>query len=163
MIAAVESCSFVDFAGRLAAVAFTQDCDLRCRYCHNPELCERKPTSPQVMDDLLRLPSQRRGLLSVVVVCGGEPTLCDELASLLQGPRLMDSAIKLDTNGLHPERTSRLVEQGLIDYLAVVSTQPHGTGVVAAEPAASATCSVSIAIVLTPDLRISSATRTTTW
>jgi pyruvate formate lyase activating enzyme len=125
VIAAVESCSFVDFPGRLAAVAFTQGCDLRCRYCHNPELCERKSTSPRVMDDLLRLLSRRRGLLSGVVVCGGEPTLWDELASLLRRLRSMDLAIKLDTNGLHPESTKCLVEQGLVDYLAVdIKTAP---------------------------------------
>lgn len=119
MIAAVESCSFVDFPGRLAAVAFTQGCDLRCRYCHNPELCERRSTNPQVEDGFLRLLSRRRGLLSGVVVCGGEPTLWDDLATLLQDLRSMDYAIKLDTNGLHPERTKVLAERGLIDYLAV--------------------------------------------
>lgn len=119
MIAAVESCSFVDFPGRLAAVAFTQGCDLRCRYCHNPQLCERKSTSPQVLDDLMRLLSRRRGLLSGVVVTGGEPTLWNELAPLLERLRSMGFAIKLDTNGLHPARTTRLSERGLIDYLAV--------------------------------------------
>jgi pyruvate formate lyase activating enzyme len=119
MIAAVESCSFVDFPGRLAAVAFTQGCDLRCRYCHNPELSERRATPPQVMDDLLRLLSRRRGLLSGVVVTGGEPTLWDDLPILLQDLRSMGFAIKLDTNGLRPERTKDLVARGLIDYLAV--------------------------------------------
>lgn len=119
MIAAVESCSFVDFPGRLAAVAFTQGCDLRCRYCHNPALCERKSTSSRVLDEFLRFLERRRGLLSGVVICGGEPTLWDELAPLLQSLRSMDFALKLDSNGLHPARTKVLVEQGLIDYLAV--------------------------------------------
>ena len=119
MIAAVESCSFVDFPGRLAAVAFTQGCDLRCRYCHNPELCERKTTNPQIEADFFHLLARRRGLLTGVVICGGEPTLWPKLESFLQRLRSMDLAIKLDTNGLHPERTKDLIEQGLIDYLAV--------------------------------------------
>jgi pyruvate formate lyase activating enzyme len=119
MIAAVESCSLVDFPGRLAAVAFTQGCDLRCRYCHNPELCEPRSTNPQVLAEFLGLLSRRRGLLSGVVVCGGEPTLWGELATLLQRLRSLGFATKLDTNGLHPKRTNALVGQGLVDYLAV--------------------------------------------
>jgi len=119
VIAAVERCSFVDYPGRLAAVAFTQGCNLRCRYCHNPELCERKSTNPQVTEDFLRLLSRRRGLLSGVVVCGGEPTLHDELPALLRKLRAMEFAIKVDSNGLHPDRMRILVQQGLIDYLAV--------------------------------------------
>lgn len=128
MIAAVESCSFVDFPGRLAAVAFTQGCDLRCRYCHNPELCERRPTGPKVANDLACLLRRRRGLLSGVVVTGGEPTLWRELGPVLESFRAMGFAIKLDTNGLHPMRTRRLLGQGLVDYLAVDIKASPGDG-----------------------------------
>jgi pyruvate formate lyase activating enzyme len=119
MIAAVERCSFVDFPGRLAAVAFTQGCNLRCRYCHNPELCRRGIADPEANANFLSFLARRRGLLSGVVLCGGEPTLWPGLEHLLTEVRVMGFAVKLDTNGTQPDETERLLSRGLVDYLAV--------------------------------------------
>jgi pyruvate formate lyase activating enzyme len=119
MIAAVEPCSFVDFPGRLAAVAFTQGCNLRCRYCHNPELCERRPTNPRVAQEFRQLLLRRRGLLTGVVISGGEPTLWPELEHLLAEIRAQGFAVKLDSNGTRPDLTRRLLDLGLVDCLAV--------------------------------------------
>ena len=119
VIAAFEPCSFVDFPGRLAAVAFIQGCNLRCRYCHNPDLCERKETNPQTTDDFLHFLRRRRDLLTGVVVSGGEPTLWSQLESFLERLRSLGFSIKLDTNGLDPKRTRQIIERGLVDHLAV--------------------------------------------
>jgi pyruvate formate lyase activating enzyme len=126
MIAAVERCSFVDFPGRLAAVAFTQGCNLRCRYCHNPELCGRRDPNPEVGEEFLQFLAGRRGLLSGVVICGGEPMLWPGIRQLLLEIRAMGFAVKLDTNGTWPEQTQRLVDAGLVDYLAVDIKAPPG-------------------------------------
>ena len=119
MIAAVEPCSFVDFPGRLAAVAFTQGCNLRCRYCHNPGLIECKQTNPQVMKDFLQLLSRRRGLITGVVISGGEPALWPDLEPWLVEIRAQGFAVKLDSNGTRPDQVKRLLVLGLVDYLAV--------------------------------------------
>ena len=119
MIAAVEKCSFLYFPGRLAAVAFTRGCNLRCRYCHNPELCGPKSAAPKSSEEFLSFLAGRRGLLSGVVMCGGEPTLWPEIEKLLAEIRSLGFAAKLDTNGTRPEQTESLLDQGLVDYLAV--------------------------------------------
>jgi pyruvate formate lyase activating enzyme len=128
MIADIETCSFVDFPGRLAAVAFTQGCNLRCRYCHNPGLCARKATSPHGAEEFLRFLARRRGLLTGVVVSGGEPTLWPKLEGFLGEIRALGFAVKLDTNGTFPAETARLLDQGLVDYLAVDIKATPGAG-----------------------------------
>lgn len=126
MIAALQPCSFVDFPGRLAAVVFTQGCDLRCRYCHNPSLresCAPNAIALTAFEDFLK---KRRGFLDGVVVCGGEPTLWNELPELLLLIRRYGLATKLDSNGMHADRVSALLEHGLVDYLAIDVKAPPG-------------------------------------
>jgi pyruvate formate lyase activating enzyme len=115
----------MDFPGRLAAVIFTQGCDLHCRYCHNPALREPGRPNPTAMGEFEAFLKKRRGILDGVVVCGGEPTLWDELPELLSLIRRLGFAVKLDTNGMHPRQVRAILEQGLVDYLAVdVKAQP---------------------------------------
>ncbi len=93
MIAAVHPCSFVDFPGRVAAVAFTQGCDLRCRYCHNPDLCRPPATQgPDLRQELMGLLARRRNRLGGVVITGGEPSIHPGLAGLLREARDLDFA-----------------------------------------------------------------------
>jgi pyruvate formate lyase activating enzyme len=115
----------MDFPGRLAAVVFTQGCDLCCRYCHNPSLRDRSQPNATTMVAFEEFLKKRRGFLEGIVVCGGEPTLWDELPVLLSFIHRLGFAVKLDTNGMHPRRIHALLEQNLIDYLAVdVKAQP---------------------------------------
>lgn len=128
MIAALHPCSFVDFPGRVAAVVFTQGCNLRCGYCHNPDLCR---TSNGRDDDrqqrLLEFLGKRRGRLGGVVVTGGEPTLHQALAPLLRDIRELGFAVKLDTNGMSPAAIQALVAEGLLDFVAVDVKLAPGT------------------------------------
>jgi pyruvate formate lyase activating enzyme len=126
MIAALQPCSFVDFPGRLAAVVFTQGCNLRCRYCHNPELLPLSRADGVGIADVIRFLDARRGKLSGVVVSGGEPTLHDDLPDLLFATRQRGFAVKLDTNGTRPSVVRRLVDRRLVDFVAVDVKVPPG-------------------------------------
>ncbi|GEJ58688.1 anaerobic ribonucleoside-triphosphate reductase activating protein [Anaeromyxobacter diazotrophicus] len=122
MIAALRPCSFVDWPGRLAAVAFTQGCNLACRYCHNPALVPRGAAGaagavPE--GEVLRLLAARRGRLDGLVVTGGEPTLHAGLAPLLRRVKALGLGVKLDTNGTRPAAVAALLAEGLVDYLAI--------------------------------------------
>jgi pyruvate formate lyase activating enzyme len=119
MIAGLEPCSFVDYPGELAAVLFCQGCNLRCRYCHNPALCQRVGPRQVPNEALLRFFESRRGKLTAVVASGGEPCLHEALSRLLETARSYGFAVKLDTNGTRPELVRDWVESGLIDYAAV--------------------------------------------
>lgn len=113
-------CSLSDFPGRLAAVVFTQGCNWRCPWCHNPTLVYPEQFGPSisVVEILARL-ARRRGRLDGVVVSGGEPTLQAGLADFFRQVRAMGFATKLDTNGSHPEIVKELLTNGLLDLVAM--------------------------------------------
>jgi anaerobic ribonucleoside-triphosphate reductase activating protein len=119
IVAALRPCSFVDWPGRLAAVVFTQGCNLACRYCHNPTLLAARAARPLPEDEVIALLEARRGRLEGLVVTGGEPTLQADLAPFLARVKARGFAVKLDTNGTRPEVVAALLAAGLVDFLAV--------------------------------------------
>ncbi len=119
MIAALQPCSFIDFDGHLAAVLFTQGCNLRCRYCHNPQLCAPTGDTTISFDEVIEFLASRSGKLTGVVVSGGEPSLHPELPRLLEMIVAAGFATKLDTNGLKPDAVLRIASDQLVDYVAV--------------------------------------------
>jgi anaerobic ribonucleoside-triphosphate reductase activating protein len=118
-MAALRPCSFVDWPGRLAAVVFTQGCNLACRYCHNPGLVAGRAARPVPEDEVLALLAARRGRLDGLVVTGGEPTLQPGLAPFLARVKEAGFAVKLDTNGTRPEVVEALLAARLVDHLAI--------------------------------------------
>ncbi|MEE1467016.1 MAG: radical SAM protein, partial [Clostridium sp.] len=59
------------------------------------------------------------GILDGVCISGGEPLLNPELAGFLRKIKALGYAVKLDTNGSSPEKLKQLVEEGLLDYVAM--------------------------------------------
>lgn len=119
MIAGLVPCSFVDYPAKLAAVAFLPGCNLRCPYCHNPELVQGKTDAGLSTDSVLTLLERRKSRLSAVVISGGEPTLSARLEELIGRIKGCGYSIKLDTNGSHPEVLEHLIERRLVDYVAL--------------------------------------------
>lgn len=119
MIGGIESCSFVDYPENLAAVLFLQGCNLRCSYCHNPQLIPRHADNTIPVPEVLRFLETRRGRLTGVVLSGGEPLLHQDLGNLLSAIRAIGFPVKLDTNGTRPDFILRLLEDKLLDYGAV--------------------------------------------
>ncbi len=110
--------TLIDWPGRLAATVFLPRCNLRCRFCHaGALLAERGETIP--LDAVLEHIASREGWLDGVVICGGEPTVWPELADLCRAFRAAGLAVKLDTNGTHPDRLAALLDAGLVDAVAM--------------------------------------------
>ncbi len=111
--------TLLDFPGKVACTVFLGGCDLRCPFCHNSDLIGGG--APTVMDDkeLLSFLEKRRGLLDGVAFTGGEPLLRPDLKELIIRIRDLGFAVKLDTNGSHPERLRELLEGRLVDYVAM--------------------------------------------
>ncbi len=111
--------TLLDFPGRVACTVFIGGCDFRCPFCHNFELVDG--TAKPIMDDeeLLSFLSGRKGLLDGVAFTGGEPMINPGLPELIRKIRDLGYAIKLDTNGYHPETLEMLLKEGLIDYVAM--------------------------------------------
>lgn len=118
-IGGLQRCSLIDYPGKIGAVVFTQGCNFRCPYCHNPELVDPARFKPSLADEVIPFLETRRGKLDAVTVTGGEPTLQPDLAPFLRQIRRMGYLVKLDTNGSMPEVLERLLGEHLIDYLAM--------------------------------------------
>lgn len=104
----------------IAAVVFTQGCPWRCRYCHNRSLvlpsCFRDPIPEEEVFAFLQ---DRRGQLDGVVISGGEPTLQDDLPEFVRRLRALGFKVKLDTNGYNPEMVAALLDEHLLDFVAM--------------------------------------------
>ena len=121
-IAGFEKISLIDFPGKLSAIVFTYGCNLRCEYCHNPELVVEPLKEELLLDEekILKYLESRSGKLDAVVITGGEPLLYyQDLRSFIKKIKKLDYLVKLDTNGLLPERLQSLIKSGLIDYISM--------------------------------------------
>lgn len=124
-IAGLEKCSFVDYPGCLSAVVFTPGCNMNCFYCHNRQLIggvecnERSGGQPLTAPGVVDLLARRRGMLDAVVVTGGEPTLQPGLDAFLAAVRAMGFKVKLDTNGTNPDVLKALLDERLVDFVAL--------------------------------------------
>jgi len=119
-IGGFQRLTLVDYPGLIAATVFTQGCNFRCSYCHNPTLVIpdyfQVPVSAELILDYL---NGRKGKLEGVVISGGEPTLQKDLADFIARINGMGFKVKLDTNGSHPEVVSSLIQLKLLDYIAM--------------------------------------------
>ncbi|MDD4797800.1 MAG: anaerobic ribonucleoside-triphosphate reductase activating protein [Eubacteriales bacterium] len=110
--------SLVDYPGTLAAVIFTPGCNFDCYYCHNRHILGAQPPAVP-MEDVWAHLRKRAGLLEAVVISGGEPCLQRGLPQLLREIRALGYRTKLDTNGAFPGVVRALLDEGLLDYVAV--------------------------------------------
>ncbi len=123
----LQSCSLIDFPGRVSCVLFFSGCNFACPYCHNPELAAGLVPEGFSLDSkgFLRFLEARRGFLDGVVLCGGEPTVQNGIEDLCLAIKSMGFSVKLDTNGGCPGVLSGLIDKKLVDYIAMdVKTSP---------------------------------------
>jgi len=119
-IAGFQKFSLIDYPGKISAIIFTQGCNFRCPFCHNPEL-----VNPELFADtldensVLSFLKRRVAKLDGVVITGGEPLLQHDLVEFIERIKEIGYLIKLDTNGSYPEILKQLLAKNLIDYIAM--------------------------------------------
>lgn len=102
--------SFVDYPGHLASAMFFAGCNLRCPWCQNGALAlarEDATAFTPLREARLAL-SRRRGIITGVVLSGGEPTLVPTLGAIVAGVKADGFLCKLDTNGMRPDALAAL-------------------------------------------------------
>lgn len=112
--------SLLEWENHLSAVVIAGGCNLRCPYCHSwryvTGLDDLERLDPQAVFDLLE---RQRGWIDGVVFTGGEPTLQPGLADMIRRVREYGARVKLHTNGARPGVVARLLDEGLLDCLAL--------------------------------------------
>ena len=126
-----QKVSTIDYPTHIATVLFTSGCNFRCPMCHNADLVLRPETLPifskDSEDEVEAFLKERAGKITGVVITGGEPTLQPDLPSFLRRMHGYGYAVKLDTNGYRPEVLAKLLDAGLLDYVAMDVKAPSRT------------------------------------
>jgi pyruvate formate lyase activating enzyme len=119
-IGGLQKVSLIDYPGMICAVIFTQGCNFKCGYCHNPELVNPHFYTECLLEqEVFSFLEKRRGNLEAVTITGGEPTIQRDLDLFIKRVRDLGYFIKIDTNGSHPEILYRLISDKMIDYIAM--------------------------------------------
>ena len=119
-ISGMQKLTLLDYPGKTACLIFTQGCNFRCPFCHNKDLLnEEIKTEVVEEDEVFRYLEKRKGLLDGICISGGEPLLQPDIETFITKVREMGFKIKLDTNGSSPSKLKRLIDKGLLDYVAM--------------------------------------------
>ena len=121
----IEKFSMVDWDGKIVCTLFASGCNFRCPFCHNASLALSEGNELDI-DDIFSFLEKRKGLLDGVCLSGGEPTLHHDIIDFATKIKAMGYKLKLDTNGTNPQAVQSLIENGLVDYIAMdVKNSPH--------------------------------------
>lgn len=120
IIGGIQKLTLLDYPGKVAATVFTVGCNFRCPFCHNAPLVNDIDKYSFVdEEEILAFLRKRVGILDGVVITGGEPTLMPDLIDFISRIKAMGYAVKLDTNGTDPETLAYLLNNKMIDYVAM--------------------------------------------
>ena len=125
----------VDFPGRVAGSFFLKGCNIRCPYCYNiglvltdsemPAGIETEPLN--TVAELFAHLEKRQGILSGLVISGGEPLLNPYTPVIIRKAKELGYKVKIDTNGTLPEKLRALIDSPELrpDFIAMdIKTTP---------------------------------------
>ena len=115
----IQKLTLLDYPGKCACTVFLAGCNLRCPFCHNASLVTGAAPVAMSGEEFFRFLKKRQGLLDGVCITGGEPTLRPDLPEFLGKIKDLGYLVKLDTNGSKPALLRRLMEDKLVDYVAM--------------------------------------------
>ena len=128
VIQGLQKLTLLDYPGKVACTIFTAGCNFRCPFCHNASLVIDTDNNEDLEEEIIfSFLKKRRGVLEGVCITGGEPLLHSDIEDFLQKIKDLGYDIKLDTNGSFPERLTKLIQLGLVDYVAmdIKNSQEH--------------------------------------
>ncbi|WP_323736497.1 anaerobic ribonucleoside-triphosphate reductase activating protein [Methanosphaera sp. ISO3-F5] len=110
--------SSLDYPGKMSLVLFTPGCDLRCKYCHNPQLLKNQQLTRWDIEEIEAEVESNMDFIDAIVLSGGEPLLhVEDIKNFIKQAKDSDLLVKLDTNGLHPDETREIIKD--LDYVAM--------------------------------------------
>jgi len=123
-IGGFQKTTLVDYPGKVASIVFAASCNMRCGYCYNADLACGKVTGANP-DVVLAQLETRKKYVDAVVITGGEPTIWPDLPAFMEKLKAKGFSVKLDTNGLMPERLEYVFQNRLADYVAMDVKAPY--------------------------------------
>lgn len=119
-ICGLNKTTLLDYPGHVAATIFFGGCNFRCPFCHNGDLVLNSGEMQGYSEEeVLAFLEKRKNVLEGVCITGGEPTLYSQLPDFIAKIKELGYKVKLDTNGSYPNMIEMLIENKLIDYIAM--------------------------------------------
>ena len=119
-IGGLQKFSLIDYPDKFSCIIFTQGCNFKCPWCHNPELVYPHLFKDTISENyVFSFLESRKNELEAVVITGGEPTIQPDLAEFIEKIKKMGYLVKLDTNGSNPYILEKLLKNKLVDYVAM--------------------------------------------
>jgi pyruvate formate lyase activating enzyme len=120
IIGGFQKFSLLEYPSKIGAVLFTQGCNFRCPYCHNPHLVDPEKYETTISEEsVLNFLSLRKGKLEAVTISGGEPTIQPDLIEFIVKIKELGFNVKVDTNGSNPNVIKEITKNNLVDYWAM--------------------------------------------
>ena len=118
-IGGIQKLTLLDYPGHVACTVFLKGCNFCCPFCYNTSLIDGEALNPILENDFFDFLKTRKKVLDGVAITGGEPLLQKDIKEFIIKIRALGYKIKLDTNGSYPEVLQSLIEEGLVDYVAM--------------------------------------------
>ena len=118
-IAGFQKLTLLDFPGKVSCIIFTQGCNFKCPYCQNSCLIKQQNDELISEEEIFAYLEKRKGVIDGVVISGGEPTVQSDLKDFMRKVKDMGFLVKLDTNGSNPDLLNQIINEGLVDYIAM--------------------------------------------
>ena len=118
-IAGVQKVTLLDYPGKVACEIFTQGCNFECPFCQNSSLIPITNTGEFSEEEIFEYLVLRKKILDGVVITGGEPTVQKDLKEFIKKIKDLGLLVKLDTNGGNPKVLQELIDEDLVDYVAM--------------------------------------------
>ena len=120
MIKGWQKTSLIDYEPYTASVIFLAGCSFNCGYCHNPELVLHFSDVPDIDEkEVLDYLEKKKIWIDGGCITGGEPTMHKDLPEFISKIKKLGLLVKLDTNGSNPKMVKKLLEEKLVDYIAM--------------------------------------------
>ena len=116
---AINKFSLLDYPNKVACILYVSACNFRCPFCHNGLTLLQDFESVISFDEIISFLKKRQGILDGVVISGGEPTMMPDLIEKIRVIKDLGYLVKLDTNGSNPDLLLDLLDEGLLDYVAM--------------------------------------------
>ena len=116
----LQKLTLLDYPGNMAATVFTGGCNFRCPFCHNRSLVFLNENDSEIAnEDIFDFLKSRNKILDGICITGGEPLLHKDITAFIKRVRDLGLKVKLDTNGSNFEALKRLIDEKLVDYVAM--------------------------------------------
>lgn len=120
IISGFQKLTLLDYPNKLSCIIFTQGCNFKCPFCHNKDLIKNNiKDSNYSEEEIFKYLNKRKNILDGVCISGGEPLLQKDIYTFISRIKELGFLVKIDTNGSSPDKLKYLIDNKLIDYVAM--------------------------------------------